>query len=517
MIKKKWTAFFLCLFLGFLGVHRFYVDKIGSGIIYLLTFGLYGFGVFIDLIMILTDSFKDKAGNPLVTVTTGLTSSKSEQNKSIYNQNEIEAIEKQYEEHLKQIDPLLLKFLSNCDNNTMLAIRYIYKGNDNFSNIEKDSLVKIQQHIENTLFEVEKNLKSGSYDDLDSWLELKKVCHSSLDFFIDLEKLCKLYKKKGIDTNYIEIISSLNRIIGKKIDQENAQWYKCEHIRISNLLGDNISLEKIIKEILLSPLDIDKNEETIKILLSKFNINYDPNKLNEIIEMIIEEIELDDFEENLGLKNKTYAIPDYSSLNGYQFETFLKELFTALDYVVVKTQLSGDQGADLVMSKDGFQTVVQAKKYSDKVSNKAIQEVVAAKALYNCEKAMVVTTGEFTKSAIELALSNKVELWDKNKLDTQIAIINKLSLLQPSKLQSVDIDNNEINVSCMYCNSPFSISVDQFPERDEREKITCPICEISYFMEIPIELYTCTECESEFKSLKGLLLHETSCEKIKNK
>lgn len=51
---NKWLAFFLCLFLGWLGVHRFYEGKIGTGILYLITLGLCGIGVLVDLIIILT-------------------------------------------------------------------------------------------------------------------------------------------------------------------------------------------------------------------------------------------------------------------------------------------------------------------------------------------------------------------------------------------------------------------------------------------------------------------------------
>lgn len=51
--KNKWVAFFLCLFLGFLGAHKFYEGKAGMGILYLLTCGLFGIGWFIDCIVLL--------------------------------------------------------------------------------------------------------------------------------------------------------------------------------------------------------------------------------------------------------------------------------------------------------------------------------------------------------------------------------------------------------------------------------------------------------------------------------
>lgn len=52
-IRNKWVAFWLCVFLGYFGAHKFYEGKTGMGILYLFTAGLFGIGWIVDCIALL--------------------------------------------------------------------------------------------------------------------------------------------------------------------------------------------------------------------------------------------------------------------------------------------------------------------------------------------------------------------------------------------------------------------------------------------------------------------------------
>lgn len=61
--KSQLVALLLAIFVGVLGIHRFYLGHTGIGIIQLLTFGGFGIWALIDLILIISGDLKPKNGD----------------------------------------------------------------------------------------------------------------------------------------------------------------------------------------------------------------------------------------------------------------------------------------------------------------------------------------------------------------------------------------------------------------------------------------------------------------------
>jgi restriction system protein len=97
------------------------------------------------------------------------------------------------------------------------------------------------------------------------------------------------------------------------------------------------------------------------------------------------------------------GMPEIDHIDGIMFERYLVSLFRRHGYTVQHTPARGDFGADLIISKHGVRTALQAKRYAKNVGVKAIQEVVTAQKMYTCAKAMVVTNSMYTQAAQQLA------------------------------------------------------------------------------------------------------------------
>jgi restriction system protein len=95
----------------------------------------------------------------------------------------------------------------------------------------------------------------------------------------------------------------------------------------------------------------------------------------------------------------------------------MADLLRQKGYEVEETPLSGDQGVDLILPDlDGKRVVIQLKRWTGPVGNKAIQATFAGMGHYEADEGWIITTSTFTKSARELARSTSVRLIDRDEL-----------------------------------------------------------------------------------------------------
>ena len=105
-------------------------------------------------------------------------------------------------------------------------------------------------------------------------------------------------------------------------------------------------------------------------------------------------------------------------MEGHAFEHFCASLLKKNGFSNVRvTPPSGDQGVDILATKNDVRYAIQCKNFNtSNLSNKPIQEVYAGKAFYNCHVGVVMTNAHFTPGAVELARATGVLLWDRDVL-----------------------------------------------------------------------------------------------------
>jgi len=101
---------------------------------------------------------------------------------------------------------------------------------------------------------------------------------------------------------------------------------------------------------------------------------------------------------------------------GIKFENHCMEILKQNGWEVKETPSTGDQGVDLIASIDGLRICIQCKDHEKAIGNKAVQEISAGKLFWKGTHAILVSKSGFTKSAQQLAKSNKVELINEYQL-----------------------------------------------------------------------------------------------------
>jgi restriction system protein len=108
-----------------------------------------------------------------------------------------------------------------------------------------------------------------------------------------------------------------------------------------------------------------------------------------------------------------------------EFEHYCAAILEQYGWRANVTQASADQGVDIVAEKRGMRIVVQCKKYSKPVGNRAVQEVVAGVGHAQAQRGVVVTTDKYTKAAERLAASNNVLLLHHSQLHRLDRLLRK--------------------------------------------------------------------------------------------
>lgn len=123
---------------------------------------------------------------------------------------------------------------------------------------------------------------------------------------------------------------------------------------------------------------------------------------------------------NRMIPKSTRKFSDFSK-DGKEFERLIARLYEANGYTTQVIGAHGDQGGDVIASRNGENVLIQAKFWgSTSVGNKAVQEAAAARPHYNCTRAVVITTSGFTPEAKALAQTNDVELVDGEELKRRL-------------------------------------------------------------------------------------------------
>jgi hypothetical protein len=83
------------------------------------------------------------------------------------------------------------------------------------------------------------------------------------------------------------------------------------------------------------------------------------------------------------------------------------------------TKASGDQGIDIIATRQRIKYGIQCKFYDSPVGNSSVQEAYAGAAFYGCDRAAVMTNSTFTRGAVQLAEETEVDLWPNRDPDAE--------------------------------------------------------------------------------------------------
>lgn len=152
------------------------------------------------------------------------------------------------------------------------------------------------------------------------------------------------------------------------------------------------------------------------------------------------------------LKIKQYGKLEYLySLNPYEFEDAVADMFRRLGYTVEQTPYSNDHGKDAIAYKNNKKYLIECKRYDkeNKVGRPQLQKFFAAIYEEKAVKGFFITTGFFAETAYEYAKDNKIEL------------INGTRLVEGMRKAYPESNDDTVQVMCLACGDIVTFNMDQ--------------------------------------------------------
>lgn len=137
---------------------------------------------------------------------------------------------------------------------------------------------------------------------------------------------------------------------------------------------------------------------------------------------------------------------------GIQYENYIINLLREYGYKAYGTKASHDQGCDIILDiNPQLRMIFQCKYYSSKLSNKAIQEITAAKEYYNAKLGIVISNNRFTYDAQLLAKANNILLIDNFDFGSSIyTLLNAIGLLPDKVVTQIELHINDLKEEVNY-------------------------------------------------------------------
>lgn len=182
-------------------------------------------------------------------------------------------------------------------------------------------------------------------------------------------------------------------------------------VKIASEYPDIVPPAALIKhiEVALSSRKLEQAKVLLDILVTYEKSHPDADRLLGEVSRITKIVQLQ--------SSADFDFSAIDQMSGADFEQLIASKFSSLGFAVESTPVTGDYGADLIVTTPNASRIsIQCKRFKSKVNLKAVQEVVASLSHYQCDYGIVITNSSFLNSAKKLAENNDIELWDQNQL-----------------------------------------------------------------------------------------------------